>query len=49
MRQDIILESTSVPVMSSREEHLIVSLSGSQPKRAPAGFLESIEDYIEFR
>lgn len=48
MRQDVTDASGERLYMSAEEEHLIVSLSRSRPRRAPARFHEMFRDYTEF-
>ncbi|MCR9143086.1 MAG: acyl-[acyl-carrier-protein] thioesterase [bacterium] len=48
MRQDVTDLSGETLYMSAQEEHLIVSLSRSRPRRAPQQFYDMFGDYTEF-
>ena len=48
IRQDVTTEDGTL-IMSSREEHLIVSLQKSRPRKAPPDYIRLVENFIEMQ
>lgn len=48
LRQDVYVAGQSEPILSVRENSLVVSLSRARPKRPPAEYIELVRDYLEF-